>query len=314
VDRLAAQARRWRMAFDFFGDCVGGVPGCCSRAVPRDATLVAMSRSERSPTPVGARREPPRFRRVAVRRVEHVSPRMVRVTLAGPDLEGLSVEHPAASVRLLLPSYGAQPLLIPSWNGNEFLLPDGRRPTIRTFTPRRVDPEALELDLEIVSHGGGVASEWAEAAEPGDPAAISGPGRGYVIDRDAPAFLVAGDETAIPAISQLLEAIPAATPVTVLVEVGHPDARLALPEHPRAMVEWLELAPGSPPGDALVAAVLDSDITAETRIWAAGEAAAVQRIRRHLFEDRGVPRAQAAVRGYWKHGRAADADDAKLAS
>src|SRR5207244_2013381 len=70
------------------------------RAVPRDGTLVAMSRSERSPTPVRARREPPRFRRVTVRRVEHLSPRMLRVTFAGPHLEGLTVEHPAASVRL----------------------------------------------------------------------------------------------------------------------------------------------------------------------------------------------------------------------
>ena len=42
----------------------------------------------------------------------------------------------------------------------------------------------------------------------------------------------------------------------------------------------------------------------------AGEAAAVQRIRRHLFEDRGLTRAQATVRGYWKRGRAATDDDA----
>src|SRR5437588_10054614 len=99
-----------------------------------------MSRSERSPA-TRARREPPPFRRVAVRRVEHSSRRLVRVTFAGPDLEGLTVEHPAASVRLLLPSPAGHELVMPSWNGNEFLLPDGRRPAIRPFTPRRVDPE-----------------------------------------------------------------------------------------------------------------------------------------------------------------------------
>jgi NADPH-dependent ferric siderophore reductase len=234
---------------------------------------------------------------------------MVRVTFAGPDLEGLTVEHPAASVRLLLPSPGAQGLVMPSWNGNEFLLPDGRRPTIRTFTPRRVDREALELDLEIVIHGGGVASEWAEATEPGDRAAISGPGRGYAIDRDAPAFLLAGDETAIPAISQLLEALPAETPVHAHIELAHPDDRLALPDHPRATVEWCDLPPGASAGDALVAAVRGEDLAPGTRVWVAGEAAAVQRIRRHLFEDRGLPRAQTSVRGYWKHGHSGDADD-----
>src|SRR5204862_4719909 len=103
-------------------------------------------------------------------------------------------------------------------------LPDGRRPAIRTFTPRRLEPEALELDLEIVLHGDGVASRWAEAARPGDPAAVSGPGRGYAVDRDAPAFLLAGDETAIPAISQLLRALPAETPVHAHLPAPDPDA------------------------------------------------------------------------------------------
>jgi NADPH-dependent ferric siderophore reductase len=267
-----------------------------------------MSRSERRPTAVRARREPPRFRRVVVRQVAHLSPRMTRVTFAGPDLEGLTVEQPAASVRLLLPSSGAHELVLPIWNGNEFLLPDGQRPTIRTFTPYRVDAESLELDLEIVVHGKGVAAEWADAARPSDPAAISGPGRGYTIDHDAPAFLLAGDETAIPAISQLLEGLPAETPVQVHIEVAHPDARLALPDHPRATVEWHDL-PDAPAGDVLLDAVRGADLALGTRVWAAGEAAAVQRIRRHLFQDRGLPRTQTSVRGYWKHGRSGDADD-----
>lgn len=249
------------------------------------------------------RREPPRFRRVAVRRVERLSPYMVRVTLAGPDLEGMTVELPAASVRLLLPSPGADTLAFPSWNGNEFLLPDGRRPAIRTFTPRRVDSEALELDLEIVIHGSGVASEWAEAAKPGDLAAISGPGRGYTIDAAAPAFLLAGDETALPAISQLLKALPAEKPVQVHIEVAHPDARLGLGDHPLAVLEWCDLAARASPGDALVAAIRGADLTPGTRVWVAGEAAVMQRIRRHLFDDRGLTRAQATVRGYWKKGR-----------
>ena len=287
----------------------GRVPANCSGAEPGDATLVAMSRPERTPTRMRARREPPPFRRVEVRRVERLSPRMVGVTLAGPDLVGLVVEQPAASVRLLLPSPGAPELVVPRWNGNEFLLPDGRRPVIRTFTPRRVVPEALELGLEIVVHGGGLASEWAEAAEPGAPAAVSGPGRGYAIDGDAPHFLLAGDETAIPAISQLLEALPLDRPVSVKIEVAHPDARLALPDHPRATAEWCDLSPGAAPGDPLAAAVREARLTSGTRVWVAGEAAAVQRVRRHLFQERGLPRAQASVRGYWKLGRSGDAGD-----
>jgi NADPH-dependent ferric siderophore reductase len=234
---------------------------------------------------------------------------MVRVTLVGDELAGLTVEQPAASVRVLLPTHGTRELVVPSWKGNEFLLPDGRRPTIRTFTPWRVDPERLELDVGIVVHGGGAASDWATSTDPDAPAAVSGPGRGYAVDGDAPAFLVAGDETAIPAVTQVLEALPAESAVHVRIEIAHPDGRLELPEHPGATVEWCELPPGSTPGDALAAAVRDVELAPDTRVWAAGEAAAVQRIRRHLFEDRGLPRAQTSVRGYWKHGRAGDGDD-----
>jgi NADPH-dependent ferric siderophore reductase len=229
---------------------------------------------------------------------------MVRVTLAGPELEGLVVAEPAASVRLLLPSPGEAQVAALAWNGNEFLLLDGRRPTIRTFTPVRLDVATLELDLDVVTHGGGAASAWAEDARNGAPAAVSGPGRGYTVDVDAPCYLVVGDETAIPAIRQLIAAIPPQIPVRVLIEVSEPGARVALPPHPGTTVDWFALPSGATVGDAMVSAIRDEELVPDVRVWVAGEAAAVQRIRRHLFEDRALPRAQATVRGYWKFGRA----------
>lgn len=251
------------------------------------------------------RREPPPFRIIEVLRLTPLSPRMIRATFTGRELEGFAVKLPGASVRLLLPSPGASDLVIPVWNGNEFLLTDGSRPIIRTFTPRRVDTEARKLDLDIVIHGGGAASAWAQAAQPGNPAAISGPGRGYEIEGDG--FLLVGDESAIPAISQLLEHLPAAASVQIHIEVAHPDARLDLPDHPGATVEWQDLPPGAPPGDTLVAAVAAAALGPDNiRVWAAGEAASMQRIRRHLFEKRGLPRSRATVRGYWKMGRGGD--------
>jgi NADPH-dependent ferric siderophore reductase len=257
------------------------------------------------------RREPPRFRRVKVDRVERESPRLVRVTFVGPDLDGLSIEDPAASVRLLLPLDGALEPVTPMWNGNEFLLPDGSRPLIRTFTPRRVDPATRELDVEIVMHGSGAASDWASTTEPGRVAAIAGPGRGYAVDRDAAAFILAGDETAIPAISQLLEVLPESADVQVRIEITDAFAEVELPEHPHAAVEWRVLPAGGPPGEALVAAMLEMEIPAGARVWAAGEAAAVQRIRTNLFKERGFPREQAVVRGYWKTGRNAGGEPGK---
>jgi NADPH-dependent ferric siderophore reductase len=224
---------------------------------------------------------------------------MVRITFGGDELDGFVVDEPAASVRVLLPSPGTDALVMPTWNGNEFLLPDGARPIIRTFTPRPVDA-ADELDVDVVLHGEGAASSWAATARPGAPAAISGPGRGYAVDPDAPADLVGGDETAIPAITQVLAALPAGMPVDVHVEIAHDDARQLLGRD----AQWHVRHDGARAGDALVAAVEQVELAPETRVWAAGEAAAVQRMRRHLFEARGIPRSRASVRGYWKHGRA----------
>jgi NADPH-dependent ferric siderophore reductase len=259
--------------------------------------------------PVRTRREPPPFRRVSVAAVTPLTPRLVRLTLAGPELEGFTVDQPAASVRLLLPPPGHGDVVLPAWQGNLFLYDDGSRPTIRTLTPLRVDPSAGQLDVEIVIHDGGPASAWALAARPGDPAAISGPARGYPVDPGASVFLLAGDESAIPAIGQLLEALPADRPVRIWIEVAEPSARLQLPEHPDARVEWLDLPPGAAPGEALVPAFTAAELAAGARVWAAGEAAAMQRIRRYLFEERQMTRSETWIRGYWKHGRAGDADD-----
>lgn len=246
------------------------------------------------------RREPPPFRTVEVRRTEAVTPHLVRVVLAGPELDGLDPGLPAASVRLLLPSPGAD-LVLPAWNGNEFLLPDGTRPILRTLTPRRFDPQALELTIEVVIHDGGPLAAWAAAAAQGAAAAISGTGRGYPVDPDADAFLLVGDETAVPAISQLLEAIRPDARVDVELEIGHADAAFELPAHPGATVRW-HLGP-------VLDAVRRADIGPGTRVWAAGEAAAMQRIRRLLFDERELPRSAAVVRGYWKRGRAGDDGD-----
>ena len=69
----------------------------------------------------------------------------------------------------------------------------------------------------------------------------------------------------------------------------------------------------SPPARRRVTAILTAVTTAEfgpdVRVWAAGEAAAMQRLRRHLFDERGLSRSQVVVRGYWKHGRQGDAAD-----
>lgn len=260
--------------------------------------------SDAVPAPeVPTRREPPPFRRATVRSVEDLTPRMRRLVLGGRELQGWRTDEPAASVRLLLPAADGE-LEIPQWTGNQFELADGSRAPIRTFTPRRLDPGTGELTIDIVVHESGAASDWATTVKPGDEVAVSGPGRGYTIDTAASGYLLAGDETAIPAISQLLEELPASMPTTVIIEITDPSARLPLPLHDEAEVTWVELAQGADPGEALVSVVASLE-EVPPAVWVAGEAASVQRIRTHLFDERGLSRADATVRGYWKKGRSA---------
>lgn len=251
--------------------------------------------------PIRLRREPPPFRVAEVVGVGDLSPHMRRITIAGPELVGFAVTDPAASVRWLPARAGR--MEIPTWNGNEFLHTDGSRPPIRTLTPLDVDPVDGRLVLDVVLHDEGPLSDWARTVTIGTPVALSGPGRGYPIDPAVDRYLFAGDETAIPAICQLLEHMPDHASVAVHVELARPDARLELPRHPGGEVAWHDLPTGGAVGDALLTAIAAATISDGTQVWVAGEASAVHRIRRHLFEERGLPRSQATVRGYWKHGR-----------
>ena len=248
------------------------------------------------------RREPPPLQPVeVVERVER-SPRLLRITLAGDGLRSLVVDQPAASVRLLVPSPDDDGLEMPTWDGNEFLLADGSRPILRTFTPLRVDNGAGCLDLEIVRHEGGAISSWAETAAPGNPAALSGPGRGVELPHGVTQLIVLGDETALPAVGQLMEWLSEEVEVEAHVEVISKDAVVEMPGDDDA-VTW-HVSVSDPPGSALVEVARSfGDLSESTHLWAAGEASAMQAIRSHLFTDLGLPRTRATVRGYWKPAR-----------
>ncbi len=250
------------------------------------------------------RKEPPPFRRVRVQSTTLLGERMRRVVLGGDQLDGFTIKAPASSVRLLLPPTGADDIVLPTWSGNQFELPNGERAPIRTFTPRYFDAEQLLLTLDMVLHDHGAATDWARKAVVGDVVAVSGPGRSERLDPDARSHLLAGDESALPAIGQLLEAIPHDQTVEVLVEVSAHEARIELPSHPRSTVTWHDSRAGDEPGDALVAAVTAQGSLPDA-VWVAGEAAAVQRLRTHLFEERGRSRDSVTARGYWKRGRSA---------
>lgn len=258
------------------------------------------------------RRPPPPFLRAELAAREWLTPRIARMTLVGPDLRGLEVTQPASSVRVLLPDpERPERLEVPRWDRNRFLLRDGSRPLLRTLTPR---PEQLGeglLQVDVVVHGRGAASQWGSSAPLGSRVAVSGPARGYAFDPAATELIVGGDETAFAAVTQIVESVPEAVDVSVLLETPGPDSRPPLPGGPRCSVRWVDADVGEP-GVALVEAMglaWSAGWSDRSRLWAAGEAAAVQRLRNRLFTELGVPRPQATIRGYWKRGRSATEEE-----
>src|SRR3546814_19426693 len=111
----------------------------------------------------------------------------------------------------------------PTWNCNYLRLPKGCRPAILTYTPLNHDTGAGRLDLDVVLHERGAVAAWAQGAAPGDPAAISRPGRGYEIDPQVTSYVLAGDEAELPAIGHHLQERKRAEQgksVSVPVELG----------------------------------------------------------------------------------------------
>ena len=166
-----------------------------------------MTTSEQ-PAPARRKRPPPRI--VDVVRVDQLTPHMTRVTFGGENMAGFVTKGPAEHIRIFLPdeSTGQLPLPVPGPDGLEFP-PDGERPKSRAYTPRRWDPDTLELDVDFVIHGEGPASAWASAVKAGDTAVVGGQASGaYLPESDVDWYVILGDEAALPAIGTLLDALP----------------------------------------------------------------------------------------------------------
>lgn len=242
--------------------------------------------------PVAPKPKKPRYP-ATVKRVEHLTPRMVRVTFTSPELADFGWNGPAAHIKLIF----AQPA--PESPGAE-----PPRPTMRTYTPRRFNREARELDVDFILHGEGPASTWAEQAAVGQTLTVAGPGRNYLIDPAAEWFLLAGDDTAIPAISTILESLPARAAARVFIEVVDRADEVEIPAHPNTTVTWLHRGPhASQAGVPLEASVRSYQMPAGSgRVYVACESGAMRRIRAHFLTDKTINREHLVTRGYWKLG------------
>ncbi|MCG5462363.1 siderophore-interacting protein [Micromonospora sp. MED01] len=287
---------------------------------------------------------------VTVRAVRRLSPSFTRVTFTGANLDRFADNGYDQRIKLALPLPGQDRATLPDgpdWYATWRALPEHLRNPIRTYTVRAVRPHLAEVDVDLVLHGdSGPATRWARRASVGDEIALVGPDAGFDGNHGGVEFrqstggtlLLAGDETAVPAISSICERLPLDARGTVVLEV--PDAADVLPllAPPGVEVRWLArgadgygsrlvpavvaaagelLAPGTstsaqPVSDVdvdteLLWEVPEQAASAPLSAWLAGEAGVIRTLRRHLVAERGLDRRAVAFMGYWRLGRA-DAD------
>lgn len=254
---------------------------------------------------------------VRVTSVERVTPRTARVRFTGDALARVMEDRPDQQMKLCFPRQGqaapGMPLAEPDdpsgmrWYEACLALPEPERPLTRSFTVRAYDRARDVMTVDFVLHGDdGPAARWGRAARPGDVLGMVGPSSAYA--RPLPAadwLLLAGDETALPAIVTLLASLPAGAGALAYVEVADAAERQPLDIPASAAVHWVHREDGGSLVDAVRAAALPGGSGAA---WLAGEAGAVRALRRHLVEERGLPRAAVEFSGYWR--RSLTQDDA----
>ncbi|MFE9025961.1 siderophore-interacting protein [Streptomyces iakyrus] len=267
---------------------------------------------------------PFRFFSLQVVRTRRLGPSLVRVTFGGPDLHAFHSDGHDQSLSLFLPHPGQPEPVVPLELGDGWWqgwreLPEDVRAVMRSYTLRGLRRDPDEIDIDFALHGigpgasvqAGPASRWAARAAAGDRVLLLGPAVAdnrairFRPPQDTDLVVVWGDETAVPAASAIVEALPAGTRARVFLEVPHAGDIQDLATEADAEITWLVReergAEGAPMAlDALRAAHLPS--AERPYVWIAGESGCVKELRRHFVREHGIDRRRVTFVGYWRRG------------
>lgn len=250
-------------------------------------------------------KQPPQLRIMHVLSIADVTPRMRRIRLAGEDLARFA-ELDGLHVRLMFPTPQNPDPQWPTLGPSGLLVwHEERRPESRIYTTRAFDVAAGWLDIDFVLHGDdeGVGGRWAAHAAPGDLLGVIGP-LGQPI-RKADWYLLGCDETGLPAMSRILEALPPTARGFAFAEVQDKGEEQALSYAADIPLVWLHrdaLHPGESPllGDAVTA--VDWPEGGVPFGWLAAETSVAKRVRDYWREVRGKSGRAALSASYWRLG------------
>ncbi|WP_433367645.1 siderophore-interacting protein [Actinoplanes sp. CA-142083] len=242
--------------------------------------------------------------RATVTRVEQLTPHMIRVVVGGEGLRAITAgEYTDHYVKVLFPRPGVTYPEPFDQGVIRETMPAEEWPVVRTYTVRKWIPSVPEMWLDFVVHGDeGIAGPWAAQAKPGDQVLFMGPGGAYAPSSEAAWHLLAGDESALPAIGAALEGMPAGATVRAFIEVSGPDEEQKLETVADAEIVWLHRG-SARPGSLLVPAVRDCEFPeGKVHAFVHGEASLVKELRAYLRKDCAIPLEQLSISGYWRLG------------
>ena len=248
------------------------------------------------------------LRELEVSRIEKVSPTLRRVWFRGDQLGAFSKdgrdlprfrsEGPDDHVKFFFPSPVDGVLSLPVQADGTIDWPRNPRPVARDYTPRGFSDGDTEVAFDFVLHGHGVASLWAAAAKPGDRLHVAGPKASLLVP-NARRFILIGDQTALPAICNWLERLPAGTKADALIWIDNEASRIPIETKAEANIQWIV----GEDEDAVIAAARALDRPGpDCFVWGAMEAGTVRKLRAWFVDEVRLERGQIDMAAYWRRG------------
>lgn len=253
------------------------------------------------PAAITVHKLPLQPRLLTVRGVSDLTPRLRRVRFDCDQLANFVTLAPDDHVKLVFSRTADGAPACPTVVDDRWV--GGRELITRDYTIRAVDCAAGWVDIDFVVHDHGVAGKWAGSAQAGDELYMLGPRGSVVVGPVFDHYVLACDETALPAVARWLTELPAEVSVQVFAEVTDAADEIALPSAASVAVSWLHRGSGRLGAGLATAAVLAlPPPVGVTFWWVAGESLSIKPARAHFKRVLGLDRDHYDVDGYWRLG------------
>lgn len=224
----------------------------------------------------------PTPRMLEVLDAKYITPNMRRVTLGGNGLSDFPEDQESAYIKLLFPQ------------------PNDTRPLMRTYTVSAQRDDAIDVDFAL-HDAEGPASMWARNAQPGQQILVGGPGPKKLINNAADWFLLAGDMTALPAISVNLAQLPDDARGYAVLEVTT-ELDMQILKKPKNMeIHWvINSSPNANDCPLLERVKALAWLDGQPAVWAACEFHSMRALRHYFKTIQQLPKTHLYISSYWK--------------